>query len=517
MRPKNAVITLAVLAVIGVAGFVSYTLVTSPKGRSSLSTTGSCVPTGVAEVTESAPAVVVSGTNRSTSKTNLTEFGAVREYALPGPMRWANGITTAPDGSVWFGEESVPGVGHLDRNGTLVEYPWPNPAAYSGDPGNYKTGIWGIVIWEGKVWATDMERNQLVGVDPLTGGVERVNLTGMADSPYTLTASPGGDLWFTSLSNPGRIGRLNPGLGLSVFTFRHLCGQEPLQLDFVNSTSGFFVALDPLSPSGAGGLFRFDVSEGPTGMVANQVGGEFSLYDPDSVSVSGDVAWVVQHGPSNILSYSLSSGSWSVWPTSTVRYTNFTLPYFVEAVGGKAWFNEHYGNKIGVIDPATRKLTEYGEGDPASVNQTLVQNDLTIATGQGGLWFTSITGNYIGFVNSTVDTGFGVTPRGSRTATLTPGFQAIFQVAVSRTMPKELRVEVSDSELSTSVPKLISVAVNQTVILPPSVPAGSHFDDVILQVTVSADPALKPGQYVLAVTATDGSVYQTCYLDLDVG
>ncbi|MDG6913207.1 MAG: hypothetical protein JRN35_09045, partial [Nitrososphaerota archaeon] len=64
---------------------------------------------------------------RSVLKSQLQSvtFGAVTEFALPSPARSPNAITVAPDGSVWFGEQAIPGVAHLYPNGTLVEYAWP--------------------------------------------------------------------------------------------------------------------------------------------------------------------------------------------------------------------------------------------------------------------------------------------------------------------------------------------------------------------------------------------------------
>ena len=51
-------------------------------------------------------------------------FGGVWKYQLP-PGRLPNAITVASDGSVWFGEQNLPGIGHILPNATLVEYKWP--------------------------------------------------------------------------------------------------------------------------------------------------------------------------------------------------------------------------------------------------------------------------------------------------------------------------------------------------------------------------------------------------------
>jgi len=80
------------------------------------------------------------------STASSTMFDALTEYSLPSPSRWSNAITLAQDGSVWFGEQSVPGVGHLFANGTLVEYPWPSSAHPTYQTCGFETSIWGVAV-----------------------------------------------------------------------------------------------------------------------------------------------------------------------------------------------------------------------------------------------------------------------------------------------------------------------------------------------------------------------------------
>ena len=49
------------------------------------------------------------------------QFGGVRKFMLP-RGRTPNAIMVASDGFVWFGEQALPGLGHLYDNGTWVEY-----------------------------------------------------------------------------------------------------------------------------------------------------------------------------------------------------------------------------------------------------------------------------------------------------------------------------------------------------------------------------------------------------------
>ncbi|MBI2648679.1 MAG: hypothetical protein HYW93_03385, partial [Thaumarchaeota archaeon] len=140
------------------------------------------------------------------SQLSSVSFGAVTKFKLPSPDRNPNGVVVAPDGSVWFGEQTLPGVGHIfaNENGTatLVEYVWPfsYPTQRASGPGcPPKTEIWGITLWNGMVWAADPVGNQLVGLNPSTETFHTIKLPKNNSYPYSLTVGPENSLWFTEL------------------------------------------------------------------------------------------------------------------------------------------------------------------------------------------------------------------------------------------------------------------------------------------------------------------------------
>jgi streptogramin lyase len=420
--------------------------------------------------------------------------------------RWSNAVTVSSDGSVWFGEQAVPGVAHLLLNGTLVEYPWPTAREPRTGCG-YRTGIWGIQVWNGLVWAADSDENALVGVDPATGGATVVNVTGDAPQPYTLAASPDGSLWFTTLSQNAVLGRLMPNLTAVAYQVNGLGGEVPLQVEFVNSSYAYFVALNPIRPYGH--LYAFDPEVSGRSITPVRVGGAFQILDPSSVSATGGHVWVTQHGASDLAEFDVKSGNWTVFPTSTENFTTTTLPYFVYAGGQEVWFNEHYANRIAVLNASAGTLTEFSEADPPIENGSLIQNDLTIAPGDGGLWFTSITGNYVGFVNGSVRIPLSISVRGADSIALAPGQTAKMDFLVGGVGRDGAKVGTSDSEAYDSVPNLITMAPSMTVIPPSSGPQA-------LQVAVTPRVGTAPGTYTMAVSVSDGLVIQTAYFFLRV-
>lgn len=442
-----------------------------------------------------------------------TVFDAVTEYQLPNPSRWSNGIAVSDDGSVWFGEQSVPGVGHLFTNGTLVEYAWPTapPGPIQGSCA-FKSSIWGIAIWKGMVWGADGDQNALIGLNPSTGAMKIVNITGFGSFPYTLSVGPDGALWFTMLAPPpapAAIGRMAPDYGISVYKVANYQGDVPTQVQFVNSTYAYYVGINLTSTTGAGGLFSFDPQDLSAGILPTPVGSGFRLLSPNSLALSNDTIWVTQHGAASVASFNTSTGKWTIYPTSVENYTLTTLPYFVQTEGGTVWFNEHYGNKIAVLDPKRGTLTEYSEANPPVYNGEAIGNDLTIASTRGGLWFTSVTGNYIGFVNASYRPDFSLLAVGTNSFALARGQEMSLQLVVNGTWSSPLRVQVSDSENFTSIPDNVMLTPLAQTIAPGS-------DRYTLQANLSVGIGTTPGRYTLAVTVTDGLVYRSVYLFLNV-
>lgn len=482
---KGKLIVAAILmAIVVAAGFAAYYFSRQPAGP--------CMPLGGARVLR--------------SRVSSSAFGALTEYSLPSPGRWSNGIAAAADGSVWFGEESVPGVAHLFANGTLVEYPWPSASHPTSKDCGYETGIWGVAVWNGMVWGTDSDENALVGINPQSGAARVINVSSGAASPYTLSLDPDGSLWFTSLLNAAVLGRVSQNYSVSFLHVNGVGEEYPAQLDFVNSSLAYMVTINTLNDSG--GIYSFDPAGASTSITPQRVGADFELQAPDSIAVGGGTVWVAEHGPSTVAAYDLGSGHWSLIPT-TQQGNITTLPYFVAYGDGGVWFNEHYANRIAFVGSGAETMTEYSESNPPITNASEIGNDLTIAQAPGGLWFTSTTGNYIGFANSSYVPSFSISPVGANSGTALPGGRSELNFTVTGSWRSGLSVIVSDSESYTDAPSLISMAPS-----PSSLPAGSGPQQLRLNVELSS--RLASGDYTLAVTVSDGLILRTAFYYLEV-
>jgi streptogramin lyase len=469
------------LIVATVAGFYAY---------QQLNPAPSCsIPLGNAKILR---------THLSAPKT----FGAVTEYALPQPSRDPNAPTVAPDGSVWFGEQTVPGVAHFfPGNGTLVEYQWPfNYPESSNTSGGCsdKTSVWGVAFWNGKVWASDTTGNQLVAMDPSNGQVITVKLQSSFAFPYTLVPGPGNNLWFPE-SFVSKLGVLSVNGTVHELSLPDGINQIPSDLFFENSTTGYY---SDAQSSGNGGVYSFDTTIFSPTLVGSQ-----KLNIPSSATVASGALWVALHGSSNVASYNFTTKSWSYYPTSYVDWNVTSLPYFVKANGSSIWFNEHLGNKMARIDPANDSLTEYSLFDKA-VNGSTIGNTLTFALGGGRAWFTEWTGNKIGYVDSSYRPGFSTAIQGNTTVTLQRGSSATVNLLVKGVSKSGTLFRYADTESMISRPSNITFFVSSTS-------PGAN-GDVVANVKISASQTLKPGTYFAMMGVSDGLTFKSSFLKIVV-
>ena len=482
---KRLITALLLIVIVGVAGFAAYFFVLQPSG----------------------PCMTLGGTKTLKSALRSNTFDAMTEYGLPSPNRWANAITVAADGSVWFGEQSVPGVGHLFSNGTLVEYPWPSASHPTSKTCGFETSIWGVAVWNGMVWGTDADSNALVGVNPQNGAARVINVSGVAGFPYTLSVGPDGALWFTSLGKVATLGWLGIDYSLRIIHVNNIGGEYPAQLDFVNSSYAYMVALNTLNSSG--GVYSFNPSGASQSVSAQRVGGSFRLQAPDSVASGGGTIWVAQHGPSSLAAYNEATGGWTLLPTTSLGNNITTLPYFVSYGLGGVWFNEHYGNRIGFIEQGDQLMTEYSEANPPVTNQSMIGNDLTLATASNGVWFTSTTGNYIGFASASYVPTFSISSDDGSSAAVKAGGQTELNFTVAGSWKSSLSVIISSAGNYTAASGSIATTPSSKAL-----PAGTgptHF-----QVQVAPSAKLGPGEYTLAVTVSDGLVLRSTFVLLVV-
>jgi hypothetical protein len=172
------------------------------------------------------------------------------------------------------------------------------------------------------------------------------------------------------------------------------------------------------------------------------------------------------------------------------------------------WFNEHYANRIGVIDANRGLLTEYSLSNPPANKTTQIDNALTLGVGGNRVWFTELTANCVGYIDATQEPAFTVHVSQQRFK-LSTGENVTFSLVVDGSSKVPLHMHFADSENLTSIPDLIVFNTNRTMIQPLN-------GEAVMNVTISTRQELKPGNYTMLVSVSDGLTNQGVYVWLQV-
>ena len=136
----------------------------------------------------------------------ITHKGVVTRFPLHQGMAATFGITTGPDGNLWFPEFSNSGefIGRMSPSGAVKDFPVPDGTrAENIAPGG-----------DGNVWFTAHDR--LIGRITPAGAVRLFRLRTQHAYVEALTDGPDGNVWFTE-RHPAQIGRITPAGDVTEF------------------------------------------------------------------------------------------------------------------------------------------------------------------------------------------------------------------------------------------------------------------------------------------------------------
>ncbi|HUE70455.1 MAG TPA: putative Ig domain-containing protein [Pirellulaceae bacterium] len=291
-------------------------------------------------------------------------FGSISEFGIPTPNSRPYGITTGPDGHIWFTEEAGNKIGRMTVDGVVTnEYTVPTP-------GIQPEGI--TVGPDGNLWFAEVGGK--IGRLTPAGVFTEFPVPSPGRSPRLITAGPDGNLWYSQLGTTGTIGRITPS---GVITEFFVGGQ----------TTG--------------------ITAGPDGNIwfSEYAGETIGRITPSGVvtkfavpgAVTGDLIEITVGPDGNLWFTQLASKKIGrITPAGVI--TQFDLPTGSGAYGitsgpdGNLWFTGNH--KLGRITPGG-VITAFDIPTPSS-------SPALITTGpDGNIWFTEFGNNInkIGRVN----------------------------------------------------------------------------------------------------------------------
>ena len=145
----------------------------------------------------------------------ITTAGVITEYTIPTASQ-PRSITTGPDGALWFTEYSGFKIGRITTAGVITEYPLP--------AGVYTQGI--AAGPDGALWFTEISgQGENIGRITTTGALTQYPVGG---APDCITAGPDGALWFTEsdVFTGNKIGRITTAGAITEYP-TPTAGSEP--------------------------------------------------------------------------------------------------------------------------------------------------------------------------------------------------------------------------------------------------------------------------------------------------
>src|SRR5262249_44483264 len=144
----------------------------------------------------------------------ITPTGQITEFTIPVPpgvSGRAGGITTGPDGNLWFAHDGI--LATITPAGALRDHVAENvPNAITTGP---DWTIWAYGTRFGP--QTGAEIGDVVERISLSGSVTTFNVGTTSGAPSAISAGPDGNLWFTE-PDANKIGRITPAGQITLFT-----------------------------------------------------------------------------------------------------------------------------------------------------------------------------------------------------------------------------------------------------------------------------------------------------------
>lgn len=453
----------------------------------------------------------------------------VTVFSLPngtGP----NGILADKNGLVWTSGSFSHTLIRLDpKDGVLKSYAIPENK-------HGQTMVWSMAEDNnGFIWFSQFGGNPLWRFDPNT---EKFNLFHTSLPPFQMKMdNKTGNMWYTTLSG-NTIGVVQKIKDESYKITEFPLGESTIP-------SGLFLedGYVWIAELGKGKIAKFAVIKNGNNLVTSVEKvleippSDNRFSSPTDVLVPNDeTVWITEHVPSTISEYDLKSKSWKRFTTAQGVNPGPTLPFWMrESLDNSGiWFNEHLGNRIAFLNTTDQELTEFEipnnklpEPSPYMLNNVPSQQNLMDQQAYyeqvftlnlsldplnpNKLWFSQWNDDKIGVVDRSVSVPFSI--HSDSTKVILSGNNTLQQnaiVDVNIHGSKVVFLRASSSMKPDGEFTKISANFTRDLI------DFSKENQPSLTKLELQDNGAKPGNYTLGISATDGTVTKTIFLDLIV-
>jgi virginiamycin B lyase len=244
----------------------------------------------------------------------ITTAGALTEYPVVTSLSEPESIASGSDGALWFTEKSAAKIGRITTAGAMTEY----PLTAGAGPLGITSGP------DGALWFTEYVANK-IGRITTSGSVAEYPLTAHT-APQGITSGPDGALWFTEYEGQ-KIGRITTAGAITEYS-----------VTTPNSTPQF------ITPGPDGALWFTDSGGHEMGRITTS--GSLTAYPvpngaPDGITPGPDGALWFTDPVNNSLGRIATDGTILEYPTPAGPQGIVTGP------DGALWFTEELTASIG--------------------------------------------------------------------------------------------------------------------------------------------------------------------------
>jgi len=433
----------------------------------------------------------------------------VQEYELP-DRTFPNGIIVDTAGMVWVaGSEST--LFRFDPiSGQMASYRI-GEDNHVNNLSNKSLMVWSVIQdSDGLIWFSQLGPNPLWQFNPET---KKFIAFHPSAAPFQMKIDKTGDIWFTTLTanTVGVIQKTNLPEHYKITEFDVGVDTYP---------SGLFLKENHLwiTQIQSQKLAKFDIIKNKEGIITSinktlsiPSNNETSIFSPTDIIDSGNL-WITEHGTSFLTNYDVDD-QLQRFPTTPSPQNSTTLPFWLrqEPNTQRIWFNEHTGNRIAFFDTASMTMTEYEI--PSRPSDGYVVYPLNIAIGPNGkAWFSEWNADKIGMIDTAIPIPFDIRSDSNRIILSNEDNTSEISFEISRN--ESLRNNVTLSfKLSSSIDPTSNL-VNMTGKFSReniNLLSMNQTEKIILDLQ-SHDA--KSGNYTLGISATDGMVTKSVFVDL---
>ncbi len=358
----------------------------------------------------------------------------------------------------------------------------------------------------GKIWFSDLGTSSIWQFEPITRVFHRFHSE--IGSAFQMKIDKNENIWFTTLQGDAIGVMEKQGGNYKISTFEVGNNTTPAGI-FLQNDSVWIANIVSQD------IFKYKIntqnnSVQNISLIQSMPKNNITFSSPTDLLINDNSIWLTEHGTSFLTRYDLNTNKITRYPTSQNNFHTTTLPFWIRAPENPKflWFNEHEGNKIGNFDMENKTLVEYAiPSKPKDGNLTYPLNISEDPHDGKILWFSEWNTDKVGVIDGHVPIPFQI-KLDTNHIVLTP-----------HNLDASIDVEIQSSANSHGVFLNASSSItttaelgNLTATFSPNV---VEMNDQKVKLSLH-DGGVAPGNYTLGISASDGYVTKTEFLDLYV-